>query len=69
MSENKFALVFWSEDQQFSVVGIENIGGEVKLDALLPVVWRIKKKGVVKMSWYEAKILHFSVKFNITNMN
>ena len=55
---NKFALVFWNDDQQFSVVKEEDITGEAKLGEIRPVAWRVKKKkGDVIPSWYEAKIL------------
>ncbi|CAB4012773.1 Hypothetical predicted protein, partial [Paramuricea clavata] len=61
MAEKKFALVFWSDDQQNSVVAYEDIVGEAKLGEILPVAWRIrKKKGEVKTCWYEAKILQLS---------
>jgi hypothetical protein len=44
MAEKKFALVFWSNDQQYSVVAYEDIVGEAKLGEILPVAWRIRKK-------------------------
>ena len=63
MSENKFALFFWNDEQQYSVVKEEDIAGEAKLGEIRPVAWRVKKKrGEVMTSWYEAKILHFSGK-------
>ena len=63
MAEKKFALVFWSDNQQYSVVAYEDIVGEAKLGEILPVAWRIRKKGEVKTCWYEAKILQLSGKF------
>jgi hypothetical protein len=61
---NKFALVFWNDDQQFSVGKEEDITVEAKLGEIRPVAWRVKKKkkGEVITSWYEAKILQFSGK-------
>ena len=63
MAEERFALVFWIEDEQYSVVERGDIIGEVELNKTMQVSWRTKskKKGstsVVK-NWFKATILLF----------
>ena len=61
MAEKKFALVFWIEDEQYSVVRYEDISGEPSLGAISLVAWRVmKKKVLVTSSWYQAKVIQFS---------
>ena len=62
MAEERYALVFWIEDEQYSVVKCKDIIGEVDINKTLPVAWRTTKKGSVVRNWYEATILKFSGK-------
>ena len=62
MAENKFALVFWIKDKQYSVVRYEDISGEPSLCAILLVAWRAMKKVLVTLSWHQAKVIKFSGK-------
>ena len=62
MAEERYALVFWIEDEQYSVVECKDIIGEVEINKTLPVAWRTKKKECVVRNWYEATILKFSGK-------
>ena len=47
MAEERYALEFWIEDEQYSVVERKDIIGEVEINKTLPVAWRAKKKGSV----------------------
>jgi predicted RNA-binding protein with PUA domain len=66
MAEERFALVFWIEDEQYSVVERGDIIGEVELNKTMPVSWRTKskKKGAKSLvkNWFEATILKLSGK-------
>ena len=62
MAKERYAVVFWIEDQQFGVVRCEDIIGEVEVNKSFPVAWRTKKNGVVVRNWYEATILKLSGK-------
>ena len=64
MAEERYALEFWIEDEQYSVVERKDIIGEVEINKTLLVAWRTKKKGSVHVvrNWYEATILKFSGK-------
>ena len=64
MAEERFALMFWIEDAQYSVVEREDIIGEVEVNKTAPVAWQTKKRGTqsVVRNWYEATILKLSGK-------
>ena len=47
MAEERYALLFWIEDEQHSVVECKDIIGEVEINKTLPVARRTKKKGSV----------------------
>ena len=62
MAEERYALVFWIEDEQYRVDECKDIIGEVEINKTLLVAWWTKKKGSVVRNWYKATMLKFSGK-------
>jgi len=63
MSDLRYACILWIDEDQYSVVPMSDIRGDVEEGGEATVAWRIVGKGKkIETEWYKAKILKYSGK-------